>query len=281
MGFGLTLQGNGLRRDRLVHAGLFHDVDCFKVARLFRWTLPLSNFPSLIFNHCLNIAQRAFDLLLPAQCVLCGSAADRHGLCPGCRHDLPRADGPRCRLCAVALGSGDCCGDCLHHAPGFDHCLAACRYDWPLDALIPAFKYGGDLSLARPLASLLAERVAQAERPDLLLALPLHPQRQRQRGFNQSLLLARLVGARLGLPLDRRVLLRQRPTPPQASQSRAERRRAMRNAFTARRRLDGLHVVVVDDVMTSGASLDAAARALKAAGARRVDGWVVARADRL
>lgn len=223
---------------------------------------------------------RPLLVLLPPQCVLCGAAADDDGLCAGCRDDAPYATGPRCRLCAVALGSGELCGVCLRRPPRFDRCLAACRYDWPLDALIPAFKYGGDLTLARPLASLLAE-AARSERPDLVLAMPLHPSRQRQRGFNQSLLLAELVTRRLGLRLDRSLLIRSRPTPPQASLSLSQRRRAVRNAFTVRRRLDGLHLAVVDDVMTSGASLDEVARALKRAGARRVEGWVVARADRL
>ena len=155
--------------------------------------------------------------------------------------------------------------------------LAAATYDHPVGAFVRRLKYAGDLSMARPLAAVLAEALRGRAEADVVVAVPLAATRLQERGYNQSLEVARLLPE----PWPGRLrpwLERVRDTPAQASLGARARARNVSGAFRADRHLEGFHVAVVDDVMTSGATLDAAARALKAVGAARVTGWVVARA---
>ena len=169
------------------------------------------------------------------------------------------------------------CGKCLKHPPPFDHTLAAYRYAFPVDKLIQALKFNDHLLLAHYLGNALAQQIEN--RPDCLVALPLHPMRLRTRGFNQSLLLASHISRQLGIPLLRHACERVRNTPPQSSLPWKEREKNMRQAFACSTGADvnGKHIAIVDDVMTSGASIKELARALKQAGAREVSAWVVAR----
>lgn len=155
------------------------------------------------------------------------------------------------------------------------------QYAWPLDRLIWSYKYRGDVALAKPLGRWLAQSLKDAhidiQPPDCLLAMPLHRQRQQERGFNQSLQLAKCLHDQLRIPLSTALAERRKLTPPQASLPWAERRKCLRGAFTAGDGVAGLHIAIVDDVMTTGASLDELATTLLKAGARRVDCWVLAR----
>jgi ComF family protein len=155
--------------------------------------------------------------------------------------------------------------------------VAAFSYKFPLDKLIQALKYRERLILVNFLADALTRRITT--RPDCIVALPLHPTRLRERGFNQSLLLARQISRRLGIPLLADACERVRNTPPQSSLPWKERDKNMRLAFACKPGADmrGKHVAVVDDVMTTGASVGELARALKQAGAKEVSAWVVAR----
>ncbi|MDH5263601.1 MAG: ComF family protein [Betaproteobacteria bacterium] len=155
--------------------------------------------------------------------------------------------------------------------------MTAFDYRFPIDRLVHRFKFSADLAVGAYLGDTLSRAAAAAPAPDLVLASPASATRLRERGFNPALVLARRVGARLGVAVDARGLVKVRHTPPQTGLGRAGRRRNLRGAISARRRLDGLNVAVVDDVMTTGATLSAMARALKEAGASRVSGWVVAR----
>lgn len=228
----------------------------------------LSNLTRGLLNSCTKFAQE--------ECVLCGAPSGRERVCPGCGADLPW-NAPACPVCG-SPGEGRVCGACLREPPTYDRCIAALHYAFPADELIQALKYGGQLALAPVLADFLARAVAHAPRPDLLLPLPLHPARARARGFNQAVEIARALARRLDLRLDTGSLERIRDTAPQAQLSLAERRRNVRGAFACRKTLTGLHVAVVDDVMTSGATLNEAAKVLKQAGAAEVSLWVVARA---
>jgi ComF family protein len=184
-------------------------------------------------------------------------------------------------VCAGPGGIADApevCGACLKQPPAYDRCVAALRYAFPTDRLIQALKYRGQLALAGLLADLLAEAVRAAPRPDVLVPLPLHPERARERGFNQSAELARPLARALGLALDTAGLVRTRNTAPQAALPVDDRQRNVRGAFSCGASFAGKHVALVDDVMTSGATLNAAAKALKRAGATEVSLWVAARA---
>jgi ComF family protein len=188
---------------------------------------------------------------------------------------LPQLGKARCSICALPLGSGALCGECLHRTPFYDSVTAAFAYAFPVDALIHAFKYRGNLYLAPVLANLLAAEIT--DKPDLIVAMPLSDSRLRERGFNQAHELARHLAARIGVPLLGRGCRKVANTSPQASLPWAERARNVRGAFVCDASLTGRNVAVVDDVMTTGATLNELARNLKRAGASRVTGWIVAR----
>jgi ComF family protein len=172
------------------------------------------------------------------------------------------------------------CGECLRKPPRFAATVAAHAYAFPLDRLIQALKYEHRLELALPLGDALADAVrrapARVKGVEAVVPLPLSRARQRERGFNQSIEIGRIVARRTGLPLAR-LLSRTAHAPPQASLPWHARVGNVRGAFACDQDLAGRHVAVLDDVMTTGATLDAAAAALIAAGAARVDAWVVAR----
>jgi ComF family protein len=180
---------------------------------------------------------------------------------------------------------GPLCGACRRRPPGFDYARAAARYDGVVREALHAFKFRGRWALAAPLGDLLVEAVAgrlPEGVPDLLLPVPLHPRRERERGFNQASLLARRVGRSLGCPVREAVLTRVVVTRFQTELDAAARRANVRNAFEVRRPdvVAGRHVVLVDDVLTTGATLSECAGRLRAAGASRVGALTVARVTR-
>ena len=188
---------------------------------------------------------------------------------------LPYLNTPHCPRCALPTLNGDICGRCLKRLPQFDRTLAVFAYAFPLDKLVQALKFGERLMLVDGLADSLVQRVKV--RPDCIVAMPLHRSRLRERGFNQSQELARHIADSLDIPLLQHACQRVRDTPPQSALKWKERGKNMRNAFTCTLDLSGKHVAVVDDVMTSGASLNEVALALRNAGAREVSAWVIAR----
>ena len=220
---------------------------------------------------------RCLDHFLAQDCLLCAAASDGEIICRACAADLPRLPVECCPICALPTPQGAICGRCLAHAPNFDATLAAYRYDFPLDKLVQAFKYGHRLALApyfgRQLVPLAATLAA-----DLIIPLPLHRQRLRQRGFNQALELARPVARACRLSIDTSNCQRARNTPAQADLSLRERVKNVRGAFHCCADLSGKRIILVDDVMTTGASLDECARTLKLHGAARVSVLVLARA---
>lgn len=228
-----------------------------------------------IFNrHLLNVSTKLEQLLPPQPCLLCGASASQCW-CPACNDSLPYLNGPHCPICALPTPDSSTCGRCLKRAPRFDRTVAVYAYTFPIDQLVHALKFGEQLALAAALAERLAPRIEL--RPDLILPMPLHPARLRERGFNQSLELARGIAHRLEVPLLFDGSQRIRDTTPQSSLPWKERKRNVRNAFACNTDLSGLHVGLVDDVMTSGATLDELAGTLRRAGAREVSAYVVAR----
>jgi ComF family protein len=222
----------------------------------------------------------ALNWLFPPPCVLC---ADSCGpLCGACAKDL-RTHDHACPICGEALPpalAGHPCGRCLKRPPGFDRTRCAWPFEHPLDGVIRRFKFGGELALGRWLAErwLHAVTIDVQACPDVLVAIPLGSQRFAERGFNQARELLRVWAPALGCAVRDGALVRKRETAAQSALDRAARRRNVRNAFVWLGAPPPPHVVLVDDVMTTGATLDAAARVLKRAGAKRVDVWVLARA---
>lgn len=200
-------------------------------------------------------------------------------LCAPCMNTLP-ALGPGCPVCASPSPTANVCGVCLRRPPRFAATIAACRYAFPLDRLVQALKYRHQLALAQPLGDALAAALLRAPRrdawPEAIVPLPLAAARQRQRGFNQAMEIARVVSRRTGRPLARG-LVRTGAGAAQASLPWSRRRRNVKGVFACNVSFAGRSVAVVDDVMTTGATLDAAAAALIKAGAARVEAWVVAR----
>ena len=217
--------------------------------------------------------------LLPARCLVCGERGDLgRDLCRDCHAALPW-NTSACGRCALPLPvPAPYCGACRHRPPPFDGCQAVFRYDFPLDRLLPRLKFHGDLACGRLLAGLCAGSLAAAPRPQLLLPVPLHAGRLRQRGYDQALELARPLARALDLPLCAERLQRRRATGPQTELGAGARRRNVRDAFQLRPGPLPAHVVVFDDVMTTGATLAECCRLLRRAGVARVEAWAVARA---
>ena len=219
----------------------------------------------------------ALQTALPQACELCAAASGNAIICNACAAQMPTI-GDACPRCALASPGSAVCGACLSKPPPFDATVAAWRYAFPADCVLQAFKYGGRLALAEPLAQAVAQavRTRNASLPDCLVAMPLAARRQRERGFNQAHEIARRLATYVGMPLVHD-LRRTRDTLPQADLTLHERARNVRDAFEARAGLVGRAVAIVDDVMTTGATLSAAALAVRKAGAVRVEAWIVAR----
>lgn len=237
------------------------------------------------FHHWLRVD--AAHLLWPSRCLACEAPGlDGLDLCAACVAALPW-NRCACMGCALPLPEMGTCGDCLRRAAalarrGRASALSAVHaafvYAAPLDRLLPRFKFHGDLAAGALLSQLLAEAVATLPRPDALVPVPLHRSRLRRRGYDQALELARPLTRSLDLPLRDDLLQRIRVTAPQSELSAVARRRNLKDAFAVKPGTrTPAHVVLVDDVMTTGATLQAAAEALKRAGVQRVDAWVCAR----
>ncbi|MDR2637458.1 MAG: ComF family protein [Zoogloeaceae bacterium] len=219
-----------------------------------------------------------FDVMLPPRCLLCGRPCgkDDEALCPDCIADLPPPATPHCPLCLIATTYGERCGACQRQPPHFDAARALYRYDFPLDRLIHLLKYRAGFALAKTWGRQLAALTADLP-VDLILPLPLHPERLGERGYNQALEIARSLARARGLPCDRESLVKTRATPPQTSLDMKARKKNLRGAFECRRDFSGQTLLLVDDVLTTGATADEAARTLKLHGAARVYLAVVAR----
>jgi ComF family protein len=238
------------------------------------------------------LARVLVPALLPSSCALCGElAADV--VCTHCQARYAAAHGLRCACCANPLGpaapglvaaAGQRCGGCLAEPPAFDATVAAVDYEAPLDALVLALKFGARLPLAPWFGALLRDAVLMQSGwtlPDVLCPVPLGPRRLMERGFNQALEIARPLAKTLGVELQPRLAARAVETAAQSGVAPRERARNIRGAFEVppdmAHLVHGRHVGVVDDVMTSGHTLNELAATLKAAGAARVSNLVFAR----
>jgi len=222
--------------------------------------------------------RKAARVVFAPRCLLCGEIG-RQGrdLCAACNVALPW-NLSACLRCALPLPAPGTCGICLQKPPAMTETHAAFVYGFPLDRLVPRLKFHHDLAAGRLLSELMAEHLAPVTLPAAVVPVPLHPQRLRRRGYDQALELARPLARTLQLPLLPDLLLRVRDTSAQSELDAGARQRNLRRAFAVRAHVElPMHVALVDDVMTTGATLQAAATTLRRAGVARVDAWVCAR----
>lgn len=182
-----------------------------------------------------------------------------------------------CPVCAIPDPTGELCGRCLNKPPHFDRVVAPFMYEFPATVLIQGLKYRGNLACARPLAAGLAEALDKEPYPDLIIPMPLARGRLASRGFNQAMEISRLVATDFGLDISVDICHRTREGTPQAGLPWKQRATNIRNAFVCDFDVNGKSVAVVDDVLTTGATLDELALTLKRRGAREVIGWIAAR----
>ena len=233
----------------------------------------VSNSIYRIFDNCLPIVRR---LMAPA-CLLCGGRGDNAGLCKGCHDSLPWLTGMHCPVCAIPNPTGERCGRCVSKPPLFDRVVAAFTYEFPATVLIQGLKYRGDLACSRPLAAGLANALDKEPYPDLIMPMPLARARLAGRGFNQALEISRRVATEFDLNICVDICRRTREGTPQAVLPWKQRATNIRNAFVCDFDVNGKSVAVIDDVLTTGATLNELAQTLKSRGAREVIGWIAAR----
>ncbi|HPX88257.1 MAG TPA: ComF family protein [Methylophilaceae bacterium] len=225
-----------------------------------------------IINNCTKINHWLFS----SQCLLCAAnASTGKQLCQACFEALPWHTAQHCLQCGL-LSNHPICGHCLKEPPDFDATHAALRYEFPLDALMQQYKYGSALQTAHLFAQLISTHHTM-QHVDVIIPMPLHPQRLKERGFNQSLEIAKLLAKQFHVPLDFTSCTRTKYTPPQASLPLKERTKNIKGVFACSVNLAGKRIAIVDDVMTTGASLNELAKTLKKAGAAHVECWIVAR----
>jgi ComF family protein len=232
-----------------------------------------------------SFRRRLLDALLPQDCLLCAAPSGDALLCAECLAELPQLPAGCCPRCALPVPStatftpvqqSPVCGRCQRQPPAFDALIALHPYAFPIDRLVVQLKYGHQLAVAGWFGEQLAA-ACKGIAADLIVPMPLHRGRLAERGFNQALEIARPLTRTAGLPIAAQVCERSRPTPPQEGLSLTERRRNVAQAFTCSDDLAGRHVLIVDDVVTTGASVGELARTLRLHGAARVTVAAVAR----
>ena len=216
--------------------------------------------------------------LLPAHCLLCDQAGmGGIDLCEACWRELPK-NLLACPRCALPLAApAHACGLCLKSKPLFTSTVAPMQYLAPLSTLVPRFKFHQDLAAGRLLAELFCRNTLGIDRPDVLVPVPLHSTRLRKRGFDQALELAKMIAKQKALPLRSDLLIRTRNTAAQSYLDGGQRRKNCRDAFRVVEKVPPNHIALIDDVMTTGATVQECTKALLKAGAKRVDIWVIAR----
>lgn len=233
------------------------------------------------------MSRQMLDVVLPPQCGVCRTLVDRHGdLCPDCWGKVQFINGPLCACCSIPfdfdLGDGSLCGRCAAGHPPYDRARAVLRYDDASRSMLLVFKHGDRLDLARPFTRWMARAGGRLlAECDVVVPVPLHWTRLLRRRFNQSAELARHLARQAGRAYAPEVVRRIRPTPPQGLKTRLQRAENVRGAFMVpapqKSRLAESRVLLVDDVMTTGATAESLARCLKQAGAARVDILTLAR----
>lgn len=237
----------------------------------------------LISKQGVTLLRALQSWCFPSTCRLCGLPGQENmELCEACYREL-QFNRYSCRRCAIPLAGEQTdavCGACLNKPPPYDRAISLLHYRPPASYLIQSLKFHEQLGNADLLANLLAERISRENRPlpDYLVPVPLHTRRLRERGFNQSVLIARILQKRLGIPVLTAHCVRTRNTVSQSKLALKERRHNMRHAFSLRKPLPSGHVAIIDDVVTTGNTVNEVARTLRRGGAQLIEVWSLARA---
>ena len=251
--------------------------------RAMKYSTGLRGCQPQMMRQVYNWLSVAQAVVLPYRCILCGCRAEGRllDLCAECERELPFNSNacPRCAQPVIEMPDATC-GACVRKLPRYTSAYTLFRYSYPVDHMIRAFKYRNDLAQGRVLGSLLArERSIFASTMDMLLPVPLSERRYAERGYNQARELGRWLQRELQVPLRCNVLLRTPHTEEQARLGQRERRRNVRGAFTVMQPVKGARIALLDDVITTGCTVNEAARVLRKAGASEVHVWAVARAS--
>ena len=232
------------------------------------------------FKNRYALISHLINILYPSPCPLCGGTADKFiysPLCKYCWSQIRRYTGPSCRICAMPFSSelSSICGQCLKQFPPFSKVINFGVYEGALAEAIYQLKFHGVRRISKPLTTLLSNISLPVV--DGIVPVPLHIKSLRERGFNQSLLIARKLSRSLRLPLFMDILIKKKETPPQIGLSAKERISNVKNAFTVQGNVKGQRILLVDDVMTTGATVRECSHALVNAGAREVIVATIAR----
>ena len=235
----------------------------------------------VIWKQSRSVLQQCLDILFPVRCAGCQRSG--HVLCPACIAQIQPLPSPFCKLCGTPLSTYGVCKNCQYHLPKLSGQRAVSLYQEPLRGCIHGLKYDGNIRLAEPLGLLLAQAYRRYDmQADMLIPVPLHSERQQQRGFNHASLLAEVCSANVGVPMNDNILVRHRATVAQVDLHPRERYQNVAGAFacsssSANSVLNGSRIVIIDDVSTTSATLEACATPLFAAGAKEIWGLVLAR----
>lgn len=238
---------------------------------------------TLLLQRSQRVTQQWLDLLFPPRCAGCRKGG--HVLCADCIRAIPLLQPPFCQHCGSPSAASGMCQSCRYHAPRLHGLRAVSVFEEPLRSYIHALKYNGNTRLAEPLGRLLAQAYTRnGFQVDAIIAVPLHAERQKQRGYNHAQLLAEVCASLVGVPLYSDMVQRQRATPAQVGLSAGQRLQNMAGAFlctpafsAGTGALNGRRILIIDDVCTTGATIEACAAPLYAAGAAAVSGLVLAR----
>ena len=228
--------------------------------------------------------KRIIQAIYPATCILCGySGSKDRDLCDACAADITE-NKSACKSCAIPLPESadqQQCGQCLQKSPVYDSAWSPFVYAQPLEWIIQQIKFNSRLSYTRVLSDLMISRMPVMEaRPDCIIAVPLHAKRLTERGFNQSLEIIRPLARHLNIPLDNKSCLRKKYTLPQTAMDAKQRRKNIKGVFEFNNKNDYQHVVVFDDVVTTGSTVNELSRLIKRQGVKRVDVWSLSRAEK-
>lgn len=231
-------------------------------------------------QHLIKLLRHtATAIFLPHYCLLCRLTETQLGLCTSCIRDLPWQE-IVCPLCAQPMTENILCADCLQQDIFYDQIIAPLRYEYTIRYLISQFKFHERLVCANLLSDLFIQHINNRThfiKPDLLIPVPLHTSRLRERGFNQALEMSKRFARILNIPLQRSLLYKKQASAAQSSLDFKSRKKNIKNRFELKHAVTGKHIAIVDDVVTTGSTANEIAKLLKQNGATRVSVWAIAR----